>query len=99
MHGKTMKALAAAALAALLAGPVLAADEVDGEVRRIDRAQSKVTLKHGEIRSLEMPPMTMVFVVRDASQLDGLAVGDKVRFTVERVGGQTVVTQMTKAAK
>lgn len=58
-----------------------------GEVRRIDAANGRVSLRHGEIASLNMPPMMMAFEVRDAAQLAGLAVGDAVRFTVKDLGG------------
>lgn len=63
-----------------------------GEVRRIDRAQRKITLRHGEMKSLAMPPMTMVFHVNDAVQLDTLKVGDKVSFRAEKIGGVFTVT-------
>jgi Cu/Ag efflux protein CusF len=81
---------------ALLAGTALAA-ETEGEVRKIDKAQAKVTLRHGEIKNLDMPPMTMVFRVKDAKVLDTLAVGDKVKFAAEEVNGQVVITQIAKA--
>lgn len=74
-----------------------AADLVDGEVRRIDAANKKITLKHGEIKSISMPPMTMVFQVRDPSVLDKLKVGDKVRFAAEKGAGGFVVTQLQPA--
>ena len=67
-------------------------DMAEGEVRRIDKSAGKITLKHDEIRNLEMPPMTMVFQVRDASLLDKIQVGGKVRFRAEKVGGAYVVT-------
>jgi Cu/Ag efflux protein CusF len=66
----------------------------DGEVRRIDRQQGKVTLKHGEIKSLEMPPMTMVFQVKDTAMLDRLKVGDKIRFTADQIDGALVLTRI-----
>jgi len=69
---------------------------VDGEVRKIDKAQQKVTLKHGEIKNIEMPAMTMVFRVKDAKMLDSLAEGDKVKFTVEKINGQFTVTSISK---
>mgnify|MGYP001368725824 CR=1 FL=1 len=56
--------LALAAVAAMAQG-TSATDLTDGEVRRIDQAGGRLTLKHGEIRNLDMPPMTMVFQVRD----------------------------------
>ena len=70
------------------------AQPVDGEVRKVDKAQAKVTLKHGEIKNLDMPPMTMVFRVRDAKMLDGLAEGTKVRFAAEKIDGQYTVTDL-----
>jgi Cu(I)/Ag(I) efflux system protein CusF len=88
-------------LTTLLAGLLLAgsawATEADGEVRRIDKAQAKITLKHGEIKSIDMPPMTMVFRVKDKKWLEGLAVGDKVKFSAAQIDGQYVVTQLSKA--
>jgi Cu/Ag efflux protein CusF len=67
-----------------------------GEVRRIDRAGGKVTLRHGEIPNLDMPPMTMVFRVRDGALLEGLKEGDRVRFRAEKDGSQYVVTQLSR---
>jgi Cu/Ag efflux protein CusF len=81
----------------LSAPAAAAADLVDGEVRRIDAANKKITLKHGEIKSISMPPMTMVFQVRDPSVLDKLKVGDKVRFAAEKGAGGFVVTQLQPA--
>jgi len=69
----------------------------EGEVRKIDAAQKKITLKHGEIKNLDMPPMTMAFRVKDPSVLNQLVVGDHVRFTVEKVDGTYTVTQIQKA--
>lgn len=79
-----------------LISPLALAQDTDGEVRKIDKAQSKITLRHGEIKNLNMPPMTMVFRVKDAKLLDGLAAGDKVKFTAEQVDGNYVVTQVAK---
>lgn len=69
-------------------------DMADGEVRRIDKATGKITLKHGEIKNLDMPSMTMVFQVKDPSALNSLKVGDKVKFRAEQSGGAYVVTTM-----
>ncbi len=71
----------------------------DGEVRKIDKEQGKLTLKHGPIANLEMPAMTMVFKVADPKMLDGLKEGDKVRFVAERVGGAITVTAVEPAAR
>lgn len=68
----------------------------DAEVRRIDTAAGKVSLRHGEIKNLDMPPMTMVFQVQDPTQLQALNVGDKVRFTADQVLGAYTVLQIEK---
>lgn len=70
------------------------AQPVDGEVKKVDKAQGKVTLKHGEIKNLDMPPMTMVYRVRDAKMLDGLAEGTKVRFAAQKIDGQYTITEL-----
>lgn len=79
------------------AAKAASAELVDGEVRKVDKEQGKVTLKHGEIKSIGMSPMTMVFRVKDAAILDRLAPGDKIRFQVERVDGALTVTHAEKA--
>lgn len=66
----------------------------DGEVRKVDRAQGKVTLRHGPLQHLDMPAMTMVFKAVDPKLLDGLKAGDKVRFTSEKVDGALAVTAL-----
>ena len=66
----------------------------EGEVRKVDKEQRKVTVKHGEIRNLDMPAMTMVFRVRDATLLDKVKEGDKVRFTAEKIEGNITITQI-----
>lgn len=74
-----------------------AGDMADGEVRKIDLEAGKVTLKHGEIKSLDMPAMTMVFVVKDKALLGKLKTGDKVRFKVVNDGGKFTVTDLQPA--
>jgi uncharacterized cupredoxin-like copper-binding protein/Cu/Ag efflux protein CusF len=64
----------------------------DGEVRKIDKEQGKVTMKHGPIANLEMPGMTMVFKVADPKMLDAIKEGDKVKFSADRVNGAITVT-------
>jgi len=63
----------------------------EGEVRRVDKAGSKISLKHGEIKNLDMPPMSMVFQVSDKALLDKVKVGDKVNFTASQVNGDYTV--------
>jgi Cu(I)/Ag(I) efflux system periplasmic protein CusF len=84
------------ATALVLALGIAEAQDADGEVRKIDKAQSKITLRHGEIKKLDMPPMTMVFRIKDAKLLDGVAVGDPVTFVAEKIDGQYVVTAIRK---
>lgn len=64
------------------------------EVRRIDKATGKVALKHGEIKNLDMPPMSMVFQVKEPVQLDALQVGQKVRFQAVQENGAYWVVQI-----
>lgn len=72
-------------------------DMTDGEVRKVDKDAGKLTLKHGEIRNLDMPGMTMVFQVRDPALLDKVKVGDKVRFVVQKSDTGFVVTDIQAA--
>ena len=69
----------------------------EGEVRKIDKENKKITLRHGEIKNLEMPGMTMVFQVKDPAMLDAVKAGDKVQFRAERAGGALVVTDIQLA--
>lgn len=74
-----------------------ATDMADGEVRKVDKEAKKLTIKHGEIKNLDMPPMTMVFQVKDGAMLDKLKVGDKVRFVAEKAPSGYVVTAVQPA--
>jgi Cu(I)/Ag(I) efflux system periplasmic protein CusF len=80
--------------AAALVGLPAHAQSTDAEVLKIDKAQQKITLKHGEIKNLDMPPMTMVFRAQDAAMLDAVKVGDKVKFDADKVGGQYTVVKL-----
>jgi Cu/Ag efflux protein CusF len=79
------------------AGTAASKDMAEGEVRKVDKDAGKITLKHGELKTLEMPPMTMVFQVREKSLLDKVKAGDKVRFSAEKVGGALTVTAIEPA--
>jgi Cu(I)/Ag(I) efflux system protein CusF len=70
---------------------------VDGEIRKIDKGSAKITIKHGEIKRLDMPPMTMVFQVKEPALLDKVKAGDKVRFRAEQLGTAYVVTAIEPA--
>jgi len=67
---------------------------VDGEVRKVDKESGKITIKHGEIKNLDMPPMTMVFRVKEPTMLDQLKAGDVIRFSADKIGGQYTVTSV-----
>lgn len=75
-----------------LVHPASTTPMADGEVRKIDKEQGKVTLKHGPIASLDMPGMTMVFKVADPKMLDTLKQSDKVKFAADKVDGAFTVT-------
>ena len=93
-----MKKLFSIAMAALLAGTAWATSHTTtGEVRKVDKEQQKITLKHGEIKNLGMPGMTMVFQVKDPAMLDKVKAGDKVVFAAEKADGAYVVTELEPA--
>ena len=87
-----IKPISAFVLTAALAATAWAQATSEAEVRKVDRSAGKITLKHGEIRNLDMPPMTMVFTAKDPALLDKVKAGDKVTFSAEKQGGQYVVT-------
>lgn len=64
----------------------------DGEIRKVDKEQGRVTIKHGAIENLGMPGMTMVFKAADPKLLDDLKAGDKVKFHAEQPNGALTVT-------
>ena len=66
----------------------------EGEVTRWDARSQKITLRHGELKNLGMPPMTMVFTLQDPAQASQIKRGDKVRFRAEQVNGAFVVTHV-----
>src|SRR5688572_15247219 len=69
----------------------------DGEVRKVDKDAKKITIKHGPLASLDMPPMTMVFHVKDPAMLEQVKAGDKIKFQAEKVGGAYTVTKLEPA--
>ena len=71
-----------------------AADMTEGEIRKVDKDTKKITIKHGDIKNLDMPGMTMLFQVKDLAMLDMVKPGDKVKFKAEKAGGGIVVTEI-----
>ena len=70
------------------------ADLTAGEVRRVDKATGRVTIRHERIVNLNMPPMTMVFRVPDKGLLDALRPGDKILFRAEEKNGALTLTEI-----
>ena len=66
----------------------------DGEVRKVDLEAGKLTIKHGDIKHLDMPGMTMVFTAKDKSLLTGIKPGDKIKFMAVNEGGKMLVTDI-----
>ena len=69
----------------------------EGEVRKVDKDSKKLTIKHGPLKNLDMPGMTMVFGVKDDAMLDKVEAGAKVRFQAEKIDGKFVVTRIEAA--
>ena len=74
-----------------------ASDLTEGEVKKIDREAGKITMRHAEIRNLDMGAMTMVLRVKDPAMLEQVQVGDKVRFAAERVNGAVTIVRLESA--
>jgi len=97
MKVRTALLLACLALAAPLTSLAATEEFADGEVRKVDKDAGKITLKHGVIKSLDMPGMTMIFQVRDKALLDKVKAGDKVKFQAVSDNGKLVVTDIQAA--
>ncbi len=89
--------LASLSVSAVLAQAVLPMTEA--EVRKVDIDAKKITLKHGEIKNLGMPPMSMVFQMKDPTQLEKFKAGDKVQFTADNVNGAITVISIEPIKK
>lgn len=92
-----MQALAAAlAMTSFYVAPAIAQEATaKGEVRRVDAAAGKITIKHGAISELDLPAMTLVYIA-DGKLLTEIKPGDKITFKAKRVNGQYVVTEISK---
>ncbi|WP_322025705.1 copper-binding protein [Burkholderia sp. BCC1977] len=67
-----------------------------GEIRKVDPAAGKLTIKHGPLENLGMEAMTMVFKVKDPAMLSQVKTGDKIDFVAEDVGGALTVVELRK---
>lgn len=79
-----------------LSTSALAQAMAEGVVRRIDLDNNKITIRHGDIKALDMPPMTMVFVAKQPAQLKNLAPGDEILFEAFEANGQYSVGKIQK---
>lgn len=83
-----------AVAAAAISTASMAAEFTKGEVKKIDLKQRKITIKHDELKELEMPAMTMVFVVSDEALLAKAKQGQNIEFVAEKVNGKLTVTDI-----
>lgn len=63
-----------------------AAAKSEGEIKKVDKKTGKITIKHGPLANLDMPPMTMAFAVKEPAVLDSLKAGDKIKFVAQKEG-------------
>jgi Cu(I)/Ag(I) efflux system periplasmic protein CusF len=96
-HWRQCALLALTASAVLSSAAWAGPDMTHGEVRKIDKEAGKLTIKHDEIKSLDMPAMTMVFHVKDRAMLDTLRPGAKIRFKAAQEAGKVIVTEIEAA--
>ncbi|GLS37945.1 hypothetical protein GCM10010869_35390 [Mesorhizobium tianshanense] len=89
-----IKALSTLALVLVLGGSALAQEYVKGEVVKVDAKQQKLTIKHEPLTNLDMPAMTMVFVVAEQGLLDKVKTGQAIEFRADRVNGRITVTDI-----
>jgi Cu/Ag efflux protein CusF len=88
---------AGAVLAAAMLVTAAAAENIKGEVKKIDESAGKITLKHGPAKSIGMDEdMTMVYRVKDPAMLKQVKVGDKVTFEAEKSDNGFAVTKIQK---
>jgi Cu/Ag efflux protein CusF len=88
------RALSTLALALAIGGTALAQEYVNGEVVKVDAKQKKLTIKHEPLTNLDMPAMTMVFVVAEDSMIDKVKAGQAIEFAADRVNGRITVTDI-----
>ncbi|WP_206997200.1 copper-binding protein [Trinickia mobilis] len=107
--------VASVALAAFVAAPAFAADDMagmnmstpaskasstsalsDAEVKKVDPATGMITLKHGALENVGMPPMTMAYKAKDASMVKQVHEGDKVKIRVENLNGTPTIVKLEK---
>ncbi|OYD53611.1 RND transporter [Thauera propionica] len=78
------------------AAPPAASDHSEGTVRKVDKTAGKITIAHGPLPRLDMPPMTMAFAVADAAMLEQVKTGDSIRFIADKVGSTFTVVELER---
>lgn len=68
-----------------------------GEVTRVDARGGKLTIRHEDIKNLDMPAMTMVFPLADPQQAAQFKPGDSIRFRAEQVNGVLTLMHVERA--
>lgn len=96
MHIKKILFLAILSISAAFSSVASAQSMTEGVVRRIDLENNKITIRHGEIKALDMPPMTMVFVAKQPALLKKLSPGDEVSFEAFELDGKLSVGKIEK---
>jgi Cu/Ag efflux protein CusF len=86
------KTLSTLALVLAIGESALAQEYVKGEVVKVDAKQQKLTIKHGPLTNLDMPAMTMVFVVAEDGMIQKVKAGQAIEFKADRVNGRITVT-------
>jgi len=75
---------------------VAASPATDGVIRKVDHAAGTITVQHGPIESLGMAAMTMPYNVKDPAMLTSARPGDKIRMTVENIGGTFTIVALQR---
>jgi Cu(I)/Ag(I) efflux system periplasmic protein CusF len=71
----------------------------DGVVVSVDRKAGMVTISHGPLQNLGMPPMTMGFSVTDRASLETLVVGARIRFHPDVLDGVFMATRIERVSQ
>ena len=84
----------AALAVAMSTNVAMATDYTKGVVKKVDAKSGKVTVRHEELKNLNMPAMTMVFRAKDKATLDGLKAGSNIEFVAERIKGKLTLMEV-----
>ncbi|MGF6602165.1 Cu/Ag efflux protein CusF [Paraburkholderia sp. GAS448] len=71
----------------------------DAQVKKVDPETGMVTLKHGALDNVGMPPMTMAFKAKDAAIVKQVHEGNKVKVRVENVNGTLTIVKLEKQSR